>query len=186
MGSDSHYPEEAPVHRVTVAGFWIDATRVTNGAFRKCVQATGYITCAEIRPDPSDYPGALPHMLSAGSLVFTPPRHQVDLRDWSQWWRFNFGANWRRPYGPRSSISGSMITPSFTSLTVVRKRMPPGWAKNCRWKRSGHLPLAVVSTGLSSPGAINLPRSGDIWPIPGRGNSHSRISPTTALNAHRQ
>ncbi|MCP3465639.1 formylglycine-generating enzyme family protein [Bradyrhizobium sp. CCGUVB23] len=106
MGSDNHYPEESPVHRVTVAGFWIDATPVTNRAFRKFVQATGYITCAEIRPDPSDYPGALPHMLKAASLVFTPPKHQVDLRDWSQWWRFKFGANWRRPYGPRSSISG--------------------------------------------------------------------------------
>jgi len=107
MGSDNHYPEEAPVHRVTVAGFWIDATPVTNGAFRKFVQATGYITYAEIRPDPSDYPGALPHMLKAGSLVFTPPKDQVvDLRDWSQWWRFKFGANWRRPYGPRGSISG--------------------------------------------------------------------------------
>src|SRR5215472_3329105 len=107
MGSDNHYPEEAPVHRVTVAGFWIDATPVTNGAFRKFVQSTGYVTSAEIRPDPSDYPGALPHMLKAGSLVFTPPKDQVvDLRDWSQWWRFKFGANWRRPYGPRSSISG--------------------------------------------------------------------------------
>jgi formylglycine-generating enzyme required for sulfatase activity len=106
MGSDNHYPEEAPVHRVTVAGFWIDATPVTNGAFCKFVQATGYITCAKIRPDPSDYPGALPHMLRAGSLVFTPPKHEVDLRDWSQWWRFKFGANWRRPHGPRSSISG--------------------------------------------------------------------------------
>jgi formylglycine-generating enzyme required for sulfatase activity len=107
MGSNSHYPDEAPVHRVTVAGFWIDATPVTNGAFRKFVQATGYITCAEIRPDPGDYPGALPHMLRAGSLVFTPPKHQVvDLLDWSQWWRFKFGASWRRPYGPRSSISG--------------------------------------------------------------------------------
>jgi formylglycine-generating enzyme required for sulfatase activity len=45
-------------------------------------------------------------MLKAGSLVFTPPRHAVDLRDWSQWWNFKFGANWRRPYGPRSAISG--------------------------------------------------------------------------------
>ncbi len=106
MGSDRHYPEEAPVHRVTVDGFWIDRTPVTNREFRKFVNATGYVTFAEIKPDAKDYPGALPHMLKAGSLVFTPPKHAVDLRDWSQWWSFKFGANWRRPYGPRSSISG--------------------------------------------------------------------------------
>jgi formylglycine-generating enzyme len=106
MGSDRHYPEEAPVHRVTVGSFWIDRTPVTNRAFRKFVNDTGYATFAEIKPDAKDYPGALPHMLRAGSLVFTPPKKIVDLRDWTQWWNFKFGANWRRPYGPRSSISG--------------------------------------------------------------------------------
>jgi formylglycine-generating enzyme required for sulfatase activity len=106
MGSDHHYPEEGPSHRVTVESFWIDRAPVTNRDFREFVTATGYVTFAEIPPDPNDYPGALPHMLRPGSLVFTPPRHAVDLRDWGQWWRFKFGANWRRPYGPRSSISG--------------------------------------------------------------------------------
>ena len=106
MGSNRHYPEEAPVHRVTVDGFWIDRTPVTNKDFRKFVNSTGHVTLAEIKPDPKDYPGALPHMLRAASLVFTPPSHPVDTRDWSQWWQFKPGANWRRPYGPRSSISG--------------------------------------------------------------------------------
>jgi formylglycine-generating enzyme required for sulfatase activity len=106
MGSDRHYPEEAPVHRVTVSPFFIDRTPVTNRQFREFVNATNYVTFAEIAPDPKDYPDALPHMLKAGSLVFTPPNHPVDLRDWSQWWRFKFGANWRKPYGPRSSIGG--------------------------------------------------------------------------------
>jgi formylglycine-generating enzyme required for sulfatase activity len=106
MGSDRHYPEEAPAHRVTVEGFWIDRTPVTNREFRKFVNATGYVTFAELKPDAKDYPGALPHMLKAGSLVFVPPKHAVDTRDWSQWWNFKFGADWRRPYGPRSSISG--------------------------------------------------------------------------------
>jgi formylglycine-generating enzyme len=106
MGSDRHYAEEAPVHRVTVAGFWIDGAPVTNREFRKFVNATGYVTFAEIKPDPKDYPGALPHMLKAGSLMFAPPKHLVNLSDWSQWWQFKFGANWRRPYGARSSISG--------------------------------------------------------------------------------
>ena len=106
MGSDRHYPEEAPAHGVRVAGFWIDRTPVTNRQFREFVKATGYVTFAEIAPDPKDYPGALPHMLRAGSLVFSPPKGSVDLSDWSQWWQFKFGADWRRPYGPRSSISG--------------------------------------------------------------------------------
>jgi formylglycine-generating enzyme len=106
MGSDRHYPEEAPVHSMTVSSFWIDRSPVTNRQFREFVRATGYVTVAEIAPDPKDYPGALPNMLRAGSLVFDPPKHQVDPRDWSQWWAFKFGANWRRPYGPRSSLAG--------------------------------------------------------------------------------
>jgi formylglycine-generating enzyme len=106
MGSDRHYPEEAPVHRVRVDGFWIDRTPVTNRQFRKFVDATNYVTFAEIAPRAEDYPGALPHMLKAGSLVFSPPKGPVDLLDWTQWWQFKFGADWRRPYGPRSSISG--------------------------------------------------------------------------------
>jgi formylglycine-generating enzyme required for sulfatase activity len=106
MGSDRHYVEEAPAHRVQVDGFFIDVLPVTNAQFRRFVDDTGYVTFAEIAPNAKDYPGALPHMLKAGSLVFAPPKHPVDLRDWSQWWTFKFGANWRRPYGPRSSISG--------------------------------------------------------------------------------
>jgi sulfatase modifying factor 1 len=106
MGSDQHYPEEAPAHRVSVDGFWIDRTPVTNSEFRKFVKATGYVTFAEIPPDPKDYPGALPNMLRAASLVFSPPQHQVDLRNWGEWWNFRAGANWRRPLGPRSSLAG--------------------------------------------------------------------------------
>jgi formylglycine-generating enzyme len=106
MGSDRHYPEEAPIHRVTVDQFWMDRTSVTNRQFRLFVIETGYITMAEKRPDPRDYPGALPHMLNAGSLVFSPPDHPVDLRNPANWWTFTFGANWRKPYGPKSSIKG--------------------------------------------------------------------------------
>lgn len=106
MGSDGHYPEEAPAHSVSVDGFWLDATPVTSAQFRAFVRATGYVAWAEIAPDPKDYPGARPNMLKAGGLVFTPPTHAVDLRDFSQWWRFTFGATWRRPYGKGSHIGG--------------------------------------------------------------------------------
>jgi len=104
MGSDEHYPEEAPVHRVTVGSFFIDRTPVTNRQFRDFVKATGHVTFAQIRPDPKDYPGVLPHMLYAGSLVFTPPSHRVDLRDVGEWWRFTRGACWRHPQGRKSGI----------------------------------------------------------------------------------
>jgi formylglycine-generating enzyme len=105
MGSDRHYPEEAPVHRVTVDGFWIDRTPVTNRQFKEFVRATGHRTFAEIPPDPKDYPGALPHMIYAGSLVFSPPPRVTNLRDWSQWWEFMKGADWRHPCGPKSNIN---------------------------------------------------------------------------------
>lgn len=104
MGSDSHYPEEAPAHYVKVDSFWMDVTPVTNRRFKEFVEATGYVTEAEHAPDAKDYPGALPQYLRPGSLVFTPPKEPVDLRDWRSWWRFKFGANWRRPYGKGSSI----------------------------------------------------------------------------------
>jgi sulfatase modifying factor 1 len=105
MGSDKHYSEEAPAHRVAVDAFSIDRTPVTNRQFKEFIRATGHVTVAEIVPDPKDYPGALPHMVYAGSLVFSPPDHPVDLRNWGQWWAFLRGANWRRPYGPKSNIN---------------------------------------------------------------------------------
>jgi hypothetical protein len=77
MGSDSHYPEERPVHRVSVDGFWIDREPVTNARFAKFVDETGHVTFAEIPPRAEDYPGALPDQLFAGSLVFTACRHPV-------------------------------------------------------------------------------------------------------------
>ncbi len=104
MGSDRHYPEEAPSHDVRVSSFRIDRTPVTNRQFTQFVEATGHVTFAEIPPDPSQYPGALPHMLYAGSLVFQQPPHAVDIRDWTQWWAFLKGADWRHPYGPNSRI----------------------------------------------------------------------------------
>ena len=106
MGSEKHYPEERPVHRVTVDGFWMDRFPVTNRRFRAFVEATGYVTFAELPPDPADYPGALPEMLYAGSLVFVKPSGPVDLRSMANWWEYRRGANWREPQGPGSTIEG--------------------------------------------------------------------------------
>ncbi|MBY5751436.1 formylglycine-generating enzyme family protein [Rhizobium leguminosarum] len=110
MGSNDHYPEEAPAHPVTVDGFWMAETPVTNRHFRAFVEATGHVTVAEKTPDPRDYPGAKPEMLRAGSLVFTQPK-SVDGPDISQWWTFKFGATWRRPLGGLSDVRGRLDHP---------------------------------------------------------------------------
>src|ERR1041385_4745170 len=106
MGSDTHYPEEAPQHGGTVDGFWIDTHTVTNEEFRKFVEATKHVTSAERPPDAEDYPGAKPELLVPASVVFQKPRGPVDLRDCYQWWTYVPGANWRHPEGPASSLKG--------------------------------------------------------------------------------
>jgi sulfatase modifying factor 1 len=104
MGSDDHYPEEAPAHTVSVSGFWIDRSTVTNREFARFVARTGYVTLAEQSPDPADYPGAKPELLVPASSVFRSPAHRVDLRDQYNWWMYVPGADWRHPQGPGSSI----------------------------------------------------------------------------------
>src|SRR5262245_13137844 len=106
MGSDKHYPEERPVHRVTVDGFWMDRAPVTNDRFARFIEATGHVTFAEIPPKAEDYPGALPDQLFAGSLVFIKPAGPVDRRDFTQWWHWVRGADWRHPLGEGSTIDG--------------------------------------------------------------------------------
>jgi formylglycine-generating enzyme required for sulfatase activity len=103
MGSGSHYPEERPVHRVTVDGFWMDRAPVTHARFARFVEATGFRTFAERPPNPEDYPGAIPELLYPGSLVFVQPPGPVDLADVRNWWKYVRDANWRRPFGPESS-----------------------------------------------------------------------------------
>jgi formylglycine-generating enzyme len=106
MGSDSHYPEEAPSREVEVGGFWIDAHAVTNRDFRAFADETGYATIAERPLDPADFPGAPVENLQPGSLVFTGTTGPVDLRHLNQWWAWTPGASWRHPEGPASSLDG--------------------------------------------------------------------------------
>lgn len=106
MGSDRHYAEEAPAHPVTVAGFWVDRSTVTNEDFARFVEDTGHVTTAEQVPDAADYPGALPELLVPASVVFHKPKHRVDLADPYRWWSYVPGADWRHPQGRRSSLKG--------------------------------------------------------------------------------
>src|SRR5262245_21182575 len=105
MGSDHHYPEEAPAHRVTVNAFGMDRYAVTNADFRRFVEATGHVTLAEKPADPADYPGAKPELLVPSSVMFRKAPHRVDLREFG-WWVYVAGADWRHPQGPGSSLQG--------------------------------------------------------------------------------
>lgn len=106
-GSDNPTMRDArPTHSVTVDGFWIDKTAVTNEEFGRFVDATGYVTVAERVPRPEDYPGAPPENLVAGGVVFAPPDGPVPLDNHLQWWRYIPGASWRHPAGPGSDIKG--------------------------------------------------------------------------------
>lgn len=116
MGGDNAQasPDEFPKHKVIVDGFWMDATEVTNAEFTKFVKATGYVTTAERKPDWDELKKQLPpgtekpadSELVPASLVFSAPKHAVDLNDYTQWWEWKKGANWRHPHGPGSSIKG--------------------------------------------------------------------------------
>lgn len=105
MGSEQFYAEERPVRRVSVDGFWMDRSPVTNSRYAAFVRETGYVALAERVPDAALYPGALPEMLVPGSLVFRRTREPVNLDDWTQWWIWTPGACWRYPEGRGSSIA---------------------------------------------------------------------------------
>ena len=106
MGSDRFYPEEAPVRTAAVPDLWVDEHPVTNAEFRRFVKATGHLTVAERPPDPRDFPGAAPGDLVPGSLVFRPTAGPVGLDDWTRWWHWVPGADWRHPEGPGSTLHG--------------------------------------------------------------------------------
>lgn len=116
MGADNDQAsaDEYPKHQVTVNGFWMDATEVTNAQFEKFVKATGYITTAEKKPDWNELKKQLPpgtpappdSVLVPASLVFKSATHKVSLNDYSQWWEWKKGASWQHPRGPASNIKG--------------------------------------------------------------------------------
>ena len=147
MGSDHHYAEEAPSHRVTVDGFWIDATPVTNARFRTFVEATGYETFAENAPKAEDYPGALPHMLKAGSLVFRPPGRPSALAIGASGGSSDLAQIGATPTARAHGSEGWMITPSSMSLTRMPRPMRNGPERNCRPKPNGNLQRGAGSTG---------------------------------------
>lgn len=98
--------DAAPIHRVYVDGFWMDATEVTNAQFAKFVEATHYVTIAEKKPTQEEFPTAPPENLVAGSTVFAPTPQKVNVDNYFQWWTYERGADWRHPTGLTSDIKG--------------------------------------------------------------------------------
>ncbi len=137
MGGDNREAsaDEYPKHQVTVNGFWMDATEVTNAQFAAFVKATGYITTAEKKPDWDELKKQLPpgtpkppdSVLVAASLVFKPTTGEVDLNDYSQWWIWQKRADWKHPQGPASSIKGKSNYP-VTQLSWYDAQAYCKWA----------------------------------------------------------
>ncbi|WP_262420252.1 formylglycine-generating enzyme family protein [Flagellimonas meishanensis] len=121
ISSDSFaMKHEHPKHTVAVDGFFMDVTEVTNAAFAKFVEETGYLTVAERPIDweevkkqvPSGTPKPHDSVLKPGSLLFKMPKHQVtNLADYSQWWDWKVGTNWKHPQGPQSDLNGKEEQP---------------------------------------------------------------------------
>jgi len=105
MGS-KEFNDTQPLHEVSLDGFWIDEHEVTNAQFSRFIQATGYQTVAERALNPADFPNVPRDLLVPGSAVFTPPKENVDLNDYTNWWRYQAGASWKHPEGPGSTIKG--------------------------------------------------------------------------------
>ncbi len=192
MGTNYGYPEELPAHLVAVDEFWIDIHEVTNEQFAAFVEATGYITTAERKPDPDLYPQIPPEALVAGSASFV----KLDDRpkgQWREWWKFIEGANWRKPSGPGSDLEGRghypVIHVSYQDALAYAKWVGRELPTEAQWELAaqasaelkeantwqGHFPLqdkaldgfdGIAPVGCYSPDSNGLfDMKGNVWEL---------------------
>ena len=161
--------------RVTVDGFWIDRWPVTNALFRRFVEETGYVTQAEIAPDPGALPGRGPELLVPASVVFVQAGRARRPAQPLQLVGLRAGRRLAPPARPgqldrraRRSSGGAR------RLRRRRRRTRAGPARSCRPRRSGSSPRAAASTAPSTPGATSSRPTASRWPTPGRASSRSR------------
>jgi formylglycine-generating enzyme required for sulfatase activity len=140
MGSNRHYPEEAPAHAVNVDGFWMDVAPVTNTEFAQFIEATAYVTVAEKPASFDDYPDAVPELLAPSSAVFHRPAGKLDLADPYSWWTYVEGASWRHPRGPSSTLDGLWEHP-VVHIAYADAEAYAAWARKqlpteAEWERA--------------------------------------------------
>ena len=196
-----------PAHQVRVQGFWMDVTHVTNDAVRR-LRAGRPATSPPPRskPDWETHPRAVAarHAAAAGSARWcrapwcsSARGAPVRLDDYSQWWRYVPGADWRHPQGPGSSIDGKGEHPVVqVSLRGRAGLRAAGPASACRPRPSGSSPRAAAWSRPPMPGATTSRPKGEAWPtiwdaqqraVPGgepegrrRGRHHRRCGPFPA------
>ena len=154
MGSNHHYPEEAPAHNVRVYAFWMDRHAVTNVEFKRFVDATGYVTLAEKPASVTDYPDAKPGLLAPSSAVFHKPCGPVDMRNAYNWWTYVAGADWKHPRGPDSSLHGLWRHP-VVHVAFDDAEAYATWAgKTNQW---------FSANNLSSNGLVHMIMGGEVY-----------------------
>ncbi len=156
---DTVYPEELPLRKTSVAGFWMDRTEVTNAEFAEFVKATSYVTEAERGPDPRRYPGLTSDLSQPGAVVFVMPKDVNTLGSATQWWRYVPGANWRHPGGPATSIdaheSFPVVAVTFADAKAYARWKGRALPSEAQWEWAARAGQSQAAKDHEQPKAAN-------------------------------
>ena len=187
MGSDRHYPEEAPAHRVKVDGFWMDRHAVTNAAVPPLRRGDRSCHARRAAGEPGRLPGC--QAGDAGAVLGHVPQGAgpVDLGNPYKWWTYEAGADWRHPRGPDKLAARALGSPGGPRRLRGRRRLRrPGRARSCRPRPNGSSRRAAASRAPTTCGATSSRREAGRWPTPGRASSPGRTSWRTATSGPRR